>query len=154
VQRCLKAAWLEHDQPSIRSAGVGRQPAQRRLVTQRQSFRQVDQQQVHGPSGKQGCRDGQPFLRLFRADDQQPAQVNAAAGRLERIEDASNVDDGGDGALRLGLRDAVQGERGLATRARPAQRSADRPRQATSAKQRVEAGKAGRHAAGRRYGGQ
>ena len=110
-----------------------------------QSFWQVDDEQVYLPPSHE-CRGQRPALvNVLRADDQQPAQVDASRRGLEGVEDAAQVEVGDDAAARLGLGEAVQGEGGLAARARAAKRGTHAARQATRAEQRVEPGKAGRH---------
>ena len=124
---------------------MGGEPAQRRFVAGTQPRRKVHDEEVDLVTGDK-CRGQRPALvDIRRPEHQQPAKVDTTADSLERIEDATQVQERDDPATRLGLGKAVQGERGLATGTRATERGAHAARQTARAEKRVQVLEAGGH---------
>ena len=100
--------------------------------------RQVEDEQVHGPSGEQRPGDRQPLVETRRRDHDEPLEPDSAGDRLDRIEAARQVEPGDDGATGLGLRGRPESERRPAARAVAADRDARRCRKAAGTEDRVE----------------
>lgn len=147
-QRALEPAVeprrLEDDEPGADPVGVGREPAHELVLAAGEATGQVDHEQVDGPTREERARQAEALARVGRADDDEPAQVDAAAHRLERVEGPRQVEPGDDGAVRLGLGQAAQGERRLPRRGAAADRGARLARQAARAQDRVKLREAGR----------
>ncbi len=136
---------LEYDQADAGPAGVRCEPAQRFVMPGADPPRQVDHEQVYATPGNE-CSGERPSLgEIRRPENEQPAQIDAACHRLERVEAAAQVEEGDDAATRLRLGQAVQRERRLAARAQATKRDADTAWQTTGAEQRVEMREAGGH---------
>ncbi len=143
IDRRGEAHWLEDDQTGPDPSRVCRQPADDRLVAPGQAGRQVDHEQVDCSTGEESARERETLDRSTRAQDDQPAQVDPPADRLEGVERVSQIEEGDDRSGGLCLCHAAERERGLAARGVPADRRARRARQAAGTKHRVEGGEAG-----------
>jgi hypothetical protein len=144
LEPAIEPGRLEDDESGPDPLGVGREPAHELVLAVGEATGQIDHEQVDGPTREERARQAEAFARIGRADDDQPAQVDAAAHRLEWVEGPRQVEPGDDGAVRLGLGEAAQGERRLARRDAAADRGARLARQAARAQDRVELREAGR----------
>ena len=79
----------------------------------------VDDDDVDGVGAHQRLGDLQRLLARVRLGDQQLVDVDAELLGVDRVERVLGVDEGGDAAQLLRLRDHVQGQRGLAGGLRP-----------------------------------
>jgi len=128
---------IEDQEQGLRPAGEGRQPMEpvgdlcRRVRPGEPATGQVQDQQVHGPTGQQRAGDTQTLVQALRGDDHEPVQQDPATHRLHRVQAARQVQPGDDGSTRLGLRDRPQGEGGPTARAVPADGDAGRCRETT-----------------------
>ncbi len=107
---------LEHDQPDTGPARMRGEAAQRIVVPAAQPRRQVDHEQVDSPPGNQRSRQRPALGEVGRPENEQPAQIDTARRRLERVETAPQVEEGDDATARLGLGEAMQCQCRLATR--------------------------------------
>ena len=139
-----KARWLEREEPGPYPPGMGAQAPQDGLVADGQPRRQVDDEQIHGPAREERPGQAEALVRIRRADDDEPAQIDATTGRLERIERPGEVQPGDDRAMDLGLRHAAERERRLARRGIAMESGAGAPGQAARGKDPVERREAGR----------
>lgn len=138
VERARQVRRLEHEESAAHPTGMGREPAQERLVDRGEARRQVEHEQVDRPTCQQGARQGEPFTRTGRAQNEQPAQVDAATDSLERVEGAGEIEEGHDGTASLCLGHRAERERRLAARGVTANRRACLTWQSTRPKERVE----------------
>jgi hypothetical protein len=143
VDRPGEARRLEDDETRADPARVRRQPADDRLVAPGEARRQVDHEQVDRSTGEESPREREPLARIGRAQDDQPAQVDAAADRFEGVERVSEIQKRDDRSGGLCFCHATEGERGLATRGVSADRRVRGARQAPRTKHLVEGGEAG-----------
>ena len=144
MNRLGEVRRLEDDETGADAAGVRRQPTNDRLLAPRQARGQVDHQQVDRSTREERTRERESLGRIGRAQDDQPAQVDAPADRLEGVERAGQVEERDDRAGCLRLCHATEGERRLAARGAPADRRARLAGQAPGAKDRIEGREAGR----------
>jgi hypothetical protein len=72
---------------------------------------EIDDEEVHGPAGKERAGDREAFVGVARGEDHEPLRPDAAGDRLHGIEGRREVHPGDDRAGGLGLRDEAQGER-------------------------------------------
>ena len=135
---------LQADEPAARPTGVGDQPSHQRLVSGGQSRGQVDDEQVDRSTRQQGAGEREPFAGVVRTDDEEPAQVDAARDRLERVEGPAEIEIGHDRACPLCLRHAAERQRRLAARGVAAEDGARLARQAARPEECIEDGEAGR----------
>ena len=150
-----QAGWLDEEQQCLRPAGQRDQPMEaitelRRTSGSFETRREVEDEQVDGPTGEQRRRDRQALVEARGRDDDEPLESDAAGNRLDRIERPTHVQPGGDRARGLGLRHGPQRERRHPARARPAQGDAGGSRQAAGAQDGVECREPGRDDAGAR----
>lgn len=115
--------------------GEGRRPNGWRARRRR---RQVDDEEVHRPTGEQRSGHGEAFVDRCRREHDEPVQDDPAGDRLDRVETARQVHPGDDRAGRLRLRRQPQRERRPAARIRAAQRERGGARHATRTEDRVE----------------
>ena len=113
-------------------------------ATRFRTRRQVHDDEVHGPAREQRPGDGQPFVEVRRADDDEPLRPDAAGHGLDRIQRAGKVQPGNDRATRLGFGDMAQGEGRAAARGIAAERGERAARDAALAEDHVKRGEARR----------
>ena len=141
---------LQDDQQGLGSPGKRSQPAEpvsdgsRPIRAGEPATGQVQDQQVHRPTGQEHASDGQPFVERLGGDDHQPFEPDAPGNGLDRIEAAGQVHPGHDGARRLGLRGQPEDERGPTAGSVAADRDARRPGQAAGTQDGVERREPGR----------
>ena len=131
------------------SAGERRQPAESIAESSpapalRGEPGQVDDQQVHGPTGQQRAGDGQALVGIRRRQDDEPLRPDPARHRLDRIQRRGQVQPGDDRAGGLGLGGEPQRERRPAARDVTSHRHAHPSRHATGPEDGIELGEAGR----------
>lgn len=107
ARECRKAP-----EPIGESRLRGPLPGTRRRA--RQSGRQVDDQEVHGPAREERAGDREALLGVHRGQHDQPLRLDPARDGLDRIQGLRQVQPGDDGAGRLRLRREPQRERGPA----------------------------------------
>jgi hypothetical protein len=144
VNRFAERDRLQNEQAGPDPARMGRQPAQERRTGGRQASRQVDDEQVDRSTRQQGAREPEPLDEVRGTDDDEPAQVDAASDRLERIEATDEVQPGDDGTACLRLGDHPKRERRLARRCVALDRHARGTRQPAGGENRVERRETGR----------
>jgi len=97
---------------------------QQALPHRRQAPRQIHDEQLDRPAAEQCSREAKSLHRVGGAQHEEPGQIDAACGRLERVERAAEVQPGGDRAAPLCLGYTAQRERRLAARLTTTQRDA------------------------------
>ena len=117
--RGAEVRWLEDHEECLGAPGEGDQSMEaileRRATDARvQSWRQVDDQQVHRPGREEGTGQGQAIGQCPGREDHQPLQSDPASDRLDRIERSGKVQPRHDGARGLDFRGQPQGESGPA----------------------------------------
>ena len=140
--------WLEGDEERFRAASEGGEAAQpvgdtgggRTAV---RSGRQVDDEEIDGPTGEQGCGDRQALIDRVGGQDDEPVEPDAAGNRLDRIEGASQIEPGDDRPVDLGFGCETEGEGCLAGARVAAERDARAAGQTARPEDRVERRKAG-----------
>jgi hypothetical protein len=104
---------------------------------------QVEHEQVDRAANQERAGDREALVQADRRDNDEPFEADAAGDGLDGIEAAREVQPGHDRALRLGLRDDPQGDRGPSAGAVAADRDAGRLREPARPQDRVERGEAG-----------
>ena len=120
---------------AVRDAGGGRAGVR--------ALRQIDDEQIHRPTGHECAGDREPLIQRFRREDDEPVQPNAAGDGFDRVEAPGEVQPGDDRAVNLGFRREPECECRLAGARLASERHARTARQAALTKDRVEGGKAG-----------
>lgn len=88
-----------------------RQPAEPIAeATRLRTRRQIDDDEINGPAREQRPDDGQPFVEVRRADDDEPLRPHAAGHGFHRIQRAGEIQPGDDRATGLGFGDVAQRE--------------------------------------------
>jgi hypothetical protein len=144
-----QARWLDEDEQRLRPARQRDQPMEaiaklRRASGSFEARREIEDEQVDGPTGEQRRRDRQALVEARRRDDDEPLEADPAGHRLDRVECPAHVQPGGDRSRGLRLRDGPQRERRHPARAGPAKGDAGRSRQAAGTQDGVECREAGR----------
>jgi hypothetical protein len=129
VQRRWDVQRLEDDQSGADSPRVRSQPPKASLLRRLNAAGQVDHEQVDRSTRQQRTGERKRLARVCRPHDDEPAQVDAATDRLERIECTREVHERDDRAGRLGFGHPAQREGGLAARDVSADRRACLARQ-------------------------
>jgi len=143
-QAAARTERLEDDEDGARAPGEGRQATEpigdagRAVRRRKPTARQVQEEQVHGPTGQQRAGDGQALVQAGRGDDDQPLEVDAAGDSLHRIEGPGEIQPGHDRSLGLGLRREPQGQGGPAAGAVAADGDTGRPGQTAGAQDRIQ----------------
>jgi len=147
-ERRARRRRLEEDEERLRAPGQGGQPVEpihdARAAATRRAGRQVDDENIDGPSGEDITGDRQALVQAVRGDDDEPVEVDTAADGLDRIEAPPDVQPRGDRPARLGLGDDPERERRLAAPPFAAESDARRARQPAGSEDRVERGEPGR----------
>ncbi len=144
VQATGQRRRLQDDEPGTDPLGMGRQPADGALLAGGETDGQVDGEEVDRSTRQQGAGQREALGRVGRADDEEPAQVDAARHGIDGVEGAGEIEPRRDGALGLGLRDASEGERRLAARQVTADGRTRLPGETAGAEGGVQIGEAGR----------
>jgi hypothetical protein len=139
---------LEGHEKRLRAAGEGGEAAQpigdtgggRAGV---RSQREIDDEEVDRPAGKERGGDRQALVDRLRGQDDEPVEPDAAGRGLDRIEGASQIEPGDDRPVDLGLRRQPESEGRLAGAGVTTECDARAARQAARPENRVEYRKAG-----------
>jgi hypothetical protein len=134
---------LERDEERFGAASEGGETAQpigdagggRTVV---RSGRQVDDEEIDGPTGEQGCGDRQALIDRVGGQDDEPVEPDAAGNRLDRVEGTGQIEPGDDRPVDLGLRREPEGEGCLAGARVAAERDARAAGQTARPEDRVE----------------
>jgi hypothetical protein len=122
-----------------------RQPAEPIAeATRTRPGRQVDDDEINGPAREQRPGDGQSFVEVRRADDDEPLRPHAAGHGFHRIQRAGEIQPGDDRAIGLGFGDVAQGEGRPAARGVAPERGERAARDAALAEDPVQRREAGR----------
>jgi len=105
--------------------------------------RQVQQQDIHRSVLEEHRRDRERLVQRLRREHDEPLELNASRRRFDRIQAAREIQIGRDAAGRLGLRDRLEGQRGLAAGAVALERYGCRPGQTAQTENGVQRTKAG-----------
>lgn len=144
VERVRQAHGLEGQEPRSDPPGMGRQASQEDGVPDGQASGEVQDQEIHGPSGEERAGQPEAFVGASGPDEHEPAQVHASSDRFQRVERAREVQPGDDRAGGLGLSHAAKGECRLARGAPAPERGARPAGQAAQGQDRIQAREAGR----------
>ena len=140
---------LEDDERDPGPPGERREPSEsiaesRSRDARASAGRQVDDEQVHRPTGEQRAGDGHALLGIGGRQDDEPLQLDTASHGLHRVQRRREIQPGHDRARGLGLRNEPQGQRRPAARDVASNRQAHPARHATGTEDRIELGEAGR----------
>ena len=138
-----QAGRLEGDEERLRAAGERGEAAEAvrdagRGRARVRTRRQVDDEQVDRPAGKERTGDREALVERLRGEHDEPVETDAPGDGLDRVEGTGQVEPGDDRALGLGFRGETQGERRLAGARLAAERDARAARQAAGPEDRVE----------------
>jgi hypothetical protein len=121
--RARQTGRLDDDQLDLRPTGDGRQPVNSiaQLGSGGLPFRgpngpdrQVQQQKIYGPVLKEHGRHRQRLFQRIRGQDHEPLQPDASGDCLHGIQAPGQIQVRGNPAGRLGLRDRLESQGGLA----------------------------------------
>lgn len=99
---------------------------------------QIQDEQVHRPTGEQAPGDREPLVQAGRGDDDEPFETDPTRHGFDGVEGPRQVQPGHDRAASLGLCGGPQGQGGPAAGAIAADGDAGRGREAARAQDRVE----------------
>ena len=105
--------------------------------------REVNHEDIDRAAGEEHPGDRQALVEGVGRQDDEPVEPDAARRGLDRIERPGEIEPGDDRAVRLGLGDEPQRERGGTGRRRAAERHAGRARKPARPDDRIERRKAG-----------
>jgi hypothetical protein len=105
--------------------------------------RQVQDEEVHRPTGEERAGDRETLVRARRGEDHQPFRLDPAGHGLDRIERVREIQPGDDRPARLRLRREAERDRGPPAREVPAQREAHPAREAARPEDGVQVREAG-----------
>ena len=108
TERAREAGRLQHEETRADPPRMRRETPQEPLARGRQTRRQIDDEQVDRAPRQQGPGEAQPLNRIRRPEDDEPAQVDPARSRLERVEGVREVEPGNDRAGGLDLGNGAQ----------------------------------------------
>jgi hypothetical protein len=147
-QAAGESGGMEDQQQGLRSPGESGEPMESlgdpgRLVGPCQSTaRQVEDQHVDRPPGQEAAGDAESFIEAGRGDDDEPLEVDAAGGRLDRVEAARQVEPRDDASGRLRLSGHPEAQRRPPAGPRATDRDAGRLRETARPEDRIERGEA------------
>jgi hypothetical protein len=147
--RPAQSGRFEDDEERLRPTSERGQPAQpirdeaRAIRGREPATGEIQDEQIHRPTGQQRTGDGKAFVEGGRGDDHEPLEANAARDGLDRVEGAGEIQPRDDPTRDLRLGDHAEREGGPAARTVAADRDARRARQASGAEDGVQAGKPG-----------
>ena len=113
-------------------------------VADRGSRRQIQEQQIHRAILQEHGRHTQRLVQRVRRQDHEPLELDAPRDGLDRIQAPGQVQIRGDAARRLGLRDGLESQRGLAAGAVALEGDRRGSGQAAQPENRIEGSEAGR----------
>jgi hypothetical protein len=139
---------LEGDEERLGAAGEGGEAAQPIGDTgggraTLRSQRQIDDEEVDGPTDEQGAGDRQALVDRLRGQDDEPVEPDAAGDGLDRIEGAGKIEPGDDRPVDLGFCGQSESKGRLAGARVAAEGDARAARQPARPEDRVERRKAG-----------